>query len=77
MKNFIKFGLFLYFNFSNKSFSIEADVFVQSTVNRATDTLSGGLSREERIKELKKIAKDTVDIRGIGLYTWFSSKSSK
>ena len=31
--------------------------------------LGGNLSKEERIEELKKIAKDTVDIRGIGFYS--------
>ena len=52
-----------------KVHSIEPDVFVQSTVNRAAKTLSGKLSKEERIEKLKKIAKDTVDIRGIGFYS--------
>ena len=61
--------VFTLFIFVPKSFSIEADVFVQSTVNRAADTLSGGLTKEQRIEELKKIAKDTVDIRGIGFYS--------
>ena len=49
--------------------SIEPDVFVQSTVNRAAKTLSGNLNKDERIKKLKEIAVDTVDINGIGLYT--------
>ena len=56
-------------NFNNKAFSIEADVFVQSTVNRAAKTLGGGLTKEERIEKLKEIAKDTVDITGIGFYS--------
>ena len=50
-------------------YSLEPDIFVQSTVNRAADTLGGNLSKEERIEELKKIAKDTADIRGIGFYS--------
>ena len=49
--------------------SIEPDVFVQSTVNRAADTLGGSLTKEQRIEELKKIAEDTVDITGIGFYS--------
>ena len=53
----------------NALHSIEPDIFVQSTVNRAADTLGGNLSKEERIEKLKKIAKDTVDIRGIGFYS--------
>ena len=59
----------IFFNFNNNAFSIEADVFVQSTVNRAAKTLGGGLSKEERVEKLKKIAKDTVDITGIGFYS--------
>ena len=57
------------FNFNNKAFSIEADVFVQSTVNRAAKTLGGSLTKEERVEKLKEIAKDTVDITGIGFYS--------
>ena len=49
--------------------SIEPDVFVQSTVNRASDTLSKNISKNEKIEELKIIASETVDIDGIGLYT--------
>ncbi len=51
------------------SYSIEPDVFVQSTVNRASKLLAENITREEKIEKLKLIAKDTVDIRGIGLYT--------
>ena len=53
----------------SKVYSIEADVFVQSTVNRAAKTLSGNLSKEERMEKLKDIARDTVDIEGIGFYS--------
>ena len=52
-----------------KVYSMEADIFVQSTVNRAAETLSGNLTKEERIEKLKEIAKDAVDINGIGFYT--------
>ena len=53
----------------NNTHSIEPDVFVQSTVNRAAKTLGGNLTKEERIQKLQNIARDTVDIRGIGLYS--------
>ena len=71
MRNKILKTLILLFLFSlpSASHSLEPDVFVQSTVNRAADTLSGNSSKEERIEELKKIAKDTVDIKGIGFYS--------
>ena len=49
--------------------SIEPDVFVQSTVNRASKILSEDLTKKEKIDKLKLIAKETVDIRGIGFYT--------
>mgnify|MGYP001299795106 FL=1 len=49
------------------AFSIEADVFVQSTVNRASKILGSEISKNEKINELKKIAKETVDSRDIGL----------
>ena len=52
-----------------KVHSIEPDIFVQSTVNRAAKTLSGNFTKSERIEKLKEIAKDTVDINGIGFYT--------
>tara|TARA_B100000787_G_scaffold154005_1_gene128581 strand:- start:63 stop:659 length:597 start_codon:yes stop_codon:yes gene_type:complete len=53
----------------NHSYSIEPDVFVQSTVNRASEVLSNKLSREEKINKLEIIASETVDIKGIGFYT--------
>jgi phospholipid transport system substrate-binding protein len=56
-------------SFNSKAFSIEADVFVQSTVNRAAKTLGGSLTKEQRIEELKKIALDTVDVTGLGMYS--------
>tara|TARA_B110001452_G_C15045099_1_gene364929 strand:+ start:173 stop:694 length:522 start_codon:yes stop_codon:yes gene_type:complete len=48
---------------------MEADVFVQSTVNRASKVLSSNINKEEKIKKLKTIASETVDIKIIGLYT--------
>ena len=61
--------IFFYFLTFGNSFSIEADVFVQSTVNRASKILSENLSKEEKINKLKVIAEETVDIKGIGFYT--------
>ena len=53
----------------NNLIALEADIFVQSTVNRASKLLSENISKDEKIKQLKIIAKDTVDIKGIGYYT--------
>ena len=66
----------LFLTYSNKSFSIEPDVFIQSTVNRAADTLGGNFTRDERIEQLKQIAKDTVDITGIGYYSLGSHRKN-
>ena len=78
MKRIFTFVVFLlvFFNFNNKAFSIEADVFIQSTVNRAAKTLGGGLTKEERVEKLKEIAKDTVDITGIGFYSLGSHRKN-
>ena len=71
MKKILTFVTFLIIIISSvsKVHSIEADVFVQSTVNRAAKTLGGNLSKEERVEKLKDIARDTVDINGIGFYS--------
>ena len=61
--------LFFYSLIFSNSYSIEPDVFVQSTVNRASNILSKNISKEDKIKELKVIAKETVDIRGVGFYS--------
>ena len=75
MKKILIFLFLFNFSFTN-SHSIEADVFVQSTVNRAAETLGGGLTKEERMDELKKIALDTVDIKGIGFYSLGAHRKS-
>ena len=56
-------------NTFNSSQSIEPDIFVQSTVNRASQALNNKFSKEEKINKLKSIAKETVDIKGLGFYT--------
>jgi len=73
MKKF--FAILLLINlFINNANSIEADVFVQSTVNRASEILSKNISKEEKMSGLKIIAKETVDIRGIGFYSLGSTR---
>ena len=66
--------LFLLNTISFNAFSIEADVFVQSTVNRASQILSKDISKDEKINQLKLVAKDTVDIRGVGYYSIGSAR---
>jgi len=69
---------FLIISFSSVTtvHATESDIFIQSTVNRAAKTLSGNFTKNERIEKLKVIAKDTVDIKGIGFYTLGSYKKT-
>ena len=75
LKKFLIFFLILIFKFS-PAFSIEADVFVQSTVNRASAILSENISKEQKINQLKSIAKETVDIKGVGFYSLGSARKN-
>jgi len=60
----------------NNVIALEPDIFVQSTVNRASKLLSEDISKEEKIEKLMQIAKDTVDIKGIGFYTLGAARKS-
>ena len=73
MKKFLIILFLLNFNLSN-AYSIQPDVFVQSTVNRASEILSKNISKEEKINGLKIIAKETVDIKGVGFYSLGSTR---
>ena len=66
----------IFLTITTKLIAIEPDVFVQSTVNRASKLLSEDLSKNQKIEELKIIAKDTVDIKGIGFYTLGSKRKT-
>ena len=68
--------ILLLLNLNNHVYSIEPDVFVQSTVNRASQILSKNISKEEKIDELKNIAKETVDIKGVGFYSLGSTRKT-
>ena len=62
--------ILLLFNLNHSFvYSIEPDVFIQSTVNRASQVLSKNISKEDKMSELKMIASETVDITGIGFYS--------
>ena len=67
------FSLFIFLTVSltniNNAFSISPDVFIQSTVNRASQLLSKDISKDDKMSQLMLIAKETVDIRGIGFYS--------
>ena len=75
MKKLLLILLLLSLNIT-KVYSLEADVFVQSTVNRAAETLNSSFTKDERIEKLKEIAKETVDIKGIGFYSLGSHRKN-
>ena len=54
--------------------AIEPDIFVQSTVNRASQILSNSISKQEKMDQLEIIAMETVDITGIGFYSLGSKR---
>jgi len=60
----------------NFAYSISPDVFIQSTVNRASQVLSENISKEEKIDKLKLVAKETVDIEGVGYYSLGSARKN-
>ena len=76
MKKKLLVFLVIFFSITLNSFSIEPDIFVQSTVNRASKLLGEDISKNEKIEKLKVIAKETVDIRGIGFYTLGKKRKS-
>ena len=77
MKIIKVFIILLLFNINfNDAYSISPDVFVQSTVNRASQILSKNISKQEKIDELKLIAKETVDIKGVGFYSLGSARKN-
>ena len=76
MKKKLLVFLIVFFSITFNSFSIEPDIFVQSTVNRASKLLGEDISKDEKIEKLKEIAKETVDIRGIGFYTLGKKRKS-
>ena len=61
--------IFLNFIYINNSFAVEPYAFVQKTADRASEALNKRQSKEEKMEKLKIIAKETVDIRGIGYYS--------
>ena len=61
--------LIILLSFVQNAFSLEPNIFVQSTVNKASQVLSDDISKEQKMEKLKQIAKDTVDIRGMGFYS--------
>ena len=77
-KKILKFFLLVSvsFCFLTNSFAIEPYLFVQETVNNASEALNKRLSKEEKLEKLKIIAENTVDIKGIGYYSLGSHRKT-
>ena len=69
IKRFLFVIFIFFFVIINKALTIEPEIFVQSTVNRASSILAKEIDKSKKIDELKLIAEETVDIKGIGFYT--------
>ncbi len=68
LKN-IFFTLIILLIFINNSWSRSASEFINSLSIEASNILSSKLSEDEKITRLKEIGEQSVDIRGVGLYT--------
>ena len=75
MKKFLILILLFNLHYINV-YSIEPDIFVQSTVNKASQILAKNISKEEKMNGLKIIAKEMVDIKGIGFYSLGSARKN-
>jgi len=77
-KKILKFFLLvsISFCFLSNSFAIEPYLFVQETVDDASEALNKRLSKEEKIEKLKIIAENSVDIKGIGYYSLGSHRKT-
>ena len=69
IKNLILFVFFLIFSFSHLTFSKEPGKFIEEITSEASSVLASKDSKEDKILKLKKIAENSVDIIGIGLYS--------
>ena len=70
-KKILKFLLLVSINFCfiPNAFAIAPYLFVQETADAASEALNKRMSKEEKMEQLKIIAKETVDIKGIGNYS--------
>ena len=77
-KYLVKFFIFLilFITFALKSFSLEPEKFIQSVVNEASSVLIKNFTKEQKIEKLKSIAKEVVDIKGIGYYSLGSHRKN-
>ena len=80
MQKFLKLNIFaLLINliiFYYPAYSQEPKIFIEMITNEASKILSSDISKFEKMSGLKAIAKENVDINGIGLYTLGSHRKN-
>ena len=62
-------SIIILFFLTNNSWSKTASEFINSLSTEASNILSSKLSDDEKIVRLKEIGEQSVDIKGVGLYT--------
>ena len=62
-------SLLFIFLLTNNSWSKSASEFIETLSDEASNILSSKLSDDEKIMRLKEIGEQSVDIKGVGLYT--------
>ncbi len=69
IKNLILFVFFLIFSFNHVALPKEPGKFIEEITSEASSILASEDNKEDKILKLKKIAENSVDIIGIGLYS--------
>ena len=65
----IFFVVFIFFFINNTANAQDYTSFIENVTTRASTILIKDLSQNEKIMEIKSLAEESVDIRGIGLYS--------
>ena len=80
MLKFLKLNIFILLIsliiFHYPAYSQQPKLFIEKITKKASKILSSNISKFEKMSELKAIAKENVDINGIGLYTLGSHRKN-
>ena len=71
LKLFVKTVIFsvLFLGISSTSYSKDPLQFIKEVTGDASSILKNEISKEQKIKKLKDLAEESVDIKGVGLYS--------
>ena len=76
LKNLIILVFFFIFNYISFAHAEEPSKFIEKITSEASSILTGNDTKESKIIKLKKIAENSVDIIGIGLYSLGSHRKT-